>query len=259
MLDRLSALGGDGAVRLELKGSLARLTFDNPDRSNALSGPMMRQLQDAVDRLQDFDGVAVVLRGEGLRSFCAGADLALVRAAVDEPLLGQAMNEAMTGLTNRLRALPLLSVAAIEGAAVGGGAEMATVADFRVMSRTAHIRFVHARLGLSPGWGGGARLQEIVGRTAALRMLGGALKVDAQTALAWGLVDAICEPGDAETAATALLEPYLQLPKASVRGAKRLVASPETEGEVFRSLWGAPDMRAALGPVRTKLNPSGER
>ena len=251
MLDRLSALGGSGIVRLELDGPVARLTFDNPERSNALSGRMMRQLQEAVDRLQDFAGVAVVLRGEGLRSFCAGADLALVRAALDEPVLGASMNEAMTGLTNRLRGLPLLSVAAVEGAAVGGGAEMATVADFRVMSKTAHIRFVHARLGLSPGWGGGARLREIVGRDHALRMLAGALKVDATTALAWGLVDAVCEPGEAESAAMALLQPYMRLPRASVRGAKQLIANPESEGEVFRSLWGGPAMRAAL-------NPSGE-
>lgn len=248
MLDELARLGGEGAVRLDRDDSIARLLFDNPDRRNAMSGRMLREFKVAVEQLEAWSGVAVVLRGAGERSFCAGADLTLVRAALDRPALGQAMCALMQDLTARLSRASVISVAAIEGAAVGGGAEMATTADFRVMSRTAHIRFVHARLGLSPGWGGGGRLLRLVGRRHALRLLGSARKVSAEEALNLGLVDALCEPGAAEEAATALLKPYLRLPQASVRGAKRLVASPNQEAQVFGSLWGGPAMRAALNP-----------
>lgn len=251
MLDQLARLGGEGAVRLDRDGSIARLLFDNPGRRNAMSGRMLRDFKGAVEQLEAWSGVAVVLRGGGERSFCAGADLTLVRAALDRPELGQAMCALMQNLTARLSRASVISVAAIEGAAVGGGAEMATAADFRVMSRTAHIRFVHARLGLSPGWGGGGRLLRLVGRRQALQLLGSARKVSAEEALEVGLVDALCEPGTAETAAAEFLEPFLRLPSASVRGAKRLVANPTHEAQVFSSLWGGPAMRAAL-------NPSGE-
>ena len=248
MLDELASLGSEGAVRLDRDTPVGRLLFDNPSRSNAMSGPMLRDFKGAVEELEGWDGLAVVLRGAGDRSFCAGADRALVRAALDRPELGRAMCSVMQDLTARLNGAPVISVAAIEGAAVGGGAEMATAADFRVMSRTAHIRFVHARLGLSPGWGGGGRLLRLVGRRHALRLLATARRVSADEALDLGLVDVLCEPGHAEAAAREFLAPFVRLPKTAVRGAKRLVANPDEEGEVFGSLWGEPAMRAAFSP-----------
>lgn len=248
MRERLRAVGGPGAVLLDLEGPVARLTLANAARSNALSGTMLAQLSEAVDRLEDWDsGLGLVLRGEGCRCFCAGADLALVRQGLDDPGFGRAMAQWMHALTARLRGLPLISVAAIEGAAIGGGAELATVADFRVMSRSANIRFVHATLGLSPGWGGGGRLVELIGRRQALGLLAGARRTDAQQALELGLADRLCPPDESEESARALLQAYEGLPLASVRAAKSLVAEPARELELFASLWGGPAMRAAIG------------
>ncbi len=247
MLRRLRALGGGGVVRLDLQAPVALLTLDHPERSNALSGTMLAGLAEAVDRLEAWeDGIGLILRGAGLRCFCAGADLGLVGAGLDTPELAEGMAELMHELTARLRGLPLISVAAIEGAAVGGGAELCTATDFRVMSSEAHIRFVHARLGLSPGWGGGGRLVEIVGRQGALRLLAGARRVNAWQAQDLGLVDRICPPGEAESTARQLLNRYERLPRPSVRAAKALVARPEDELAIFLDLWGGEEMRAAI-------------
>lgn len=234
-------------MRLDLLAPVALLTLDHPERSNALSGTMLGELADAVDRLEAWeDGIGLILRGAGLRCFCAGADLGLVHAGLGTPGMAEGMAELMHGLTARLRGLPLISVAAIEGAAVGGGAELCTAADFRVMSSEAHIRFVHARLGLSPGWGGGARLVEIVGRRAALRLLAGAGRVNARQAQDLGLVDRICPPGEAESTAREILNRYERLPRTSVRAAKALVAHPEDELAIFVDLWGGDAMREAI-------------
>ena len=89
-------------------------------------------------------------------------------------------------------------MAVVEGGAVGGGAELATACDFRIMHKAAKIRFKHILLGLTPGWGGGSRLTSIVGRRHALRMMAGAVAVDATEALRTGLVDEVVEMTEEE-------------------------------------------------------------
>ncbi len=71
----------------------------------------------------------------------------------------------------RLHSLPILSIAAVDGYAMGGGAELATACDLRVMSRRSVVQFVQLKMGVTPGWGGGTRLVRMVGREKALEML----------------------------------------------------------------------------------------
>ncbi|MCB9745938.1 MAG: enoyl-CoA hydratase/isomerase family protein [Alphaproteobacteria bacterium] len=276
--EALRAQRGGGQVRLELGGPVARLLLDRPEAANALSGAMLLELERCVEVLEASVGpaedetavrlpndgggslpVALLLRGAGLRAFCAGSDLSLVKANLDRPELAVALARFMHALTERLRALPLITVACIEGAAVGGGAELATACDHRVLSRGGFIRFVHARLGLSPGWAGGARLVGLVGRRRALELLTTAKKVSAARALEWGLVDRLAAPGEVEDVARRLLAPALAMPPASVRAAKRLVHAADTlplaqalevERACFESLWGGDAQVAALAKVR---------
>ncbi|MCB9742996.1 MAG: enoyl-CoA hydratase/isomerase family protein [Alphaproteobacteria bacterium] len=263
----LAARGGGGEVQLTVDGPIARLVLDRPEAANALSGAMLLSLEQAVARLEQAVAeapalggpVGLIVRGAGERAFCAGSDLTLVRANLDRPELAAALAAFMHQLTERLRALPLVSVAAIEGAAVGGGAELATACDYRVLSRSGFIRFVHARLGLSPGWAGGARLVGLLGRRRALELLSTARRVSAARALDWGLVDRLSDPGQAEAQAHALLAPVLRSAPASVRAAKRLVHAADTtpvaqaleqERAVFESLWGGPAQARALSKGR---------
>jgi ethylmalonyl-CoA/methylmalonyl-CoA decarboxylase len=252
-----NALGGDGRVHLhDEDDGLAVLTLDHPAASNALSGPMIAALDEAVDRLAD-DGErrALLIRAVGGKTFCAGADLKVVRAQVDSSDFAQRMSLFMRDLTERVAGLPLVSAVALDGSAIGGGAELCTCADWRFIAQDATIRFVHAKLGISPGWGGGGRLTRLIGRGPALRLLTTARLVEAEEALGVGLVDGVAPPGGAEAMARARLAELLVHPAASVRALKGLVhaadrldpvAAARVEGEAFVGLWGGPAMKEAL-------------
>ena len=255
MRERLRALGGGGEVRVEHDGAFATLWLDHPESANALSGKMLAELADAVDQLERWPGAFVVARGAGRRSFCAGADLRMVRDQLASPEDGLAMCRYMQGLTTRLADVPQVTVAAIEGAALGGGAELATAFDLRVVGARARLAFVQVRLGLSPGWGGGVRLVQLVGRQLALDLLGSGRSVLGEEAVALGLADAVAPDGSVVEHAVRYLERFSAGAPESVRAAKRVVRAASTSGQdeafavtarAFGDLWGGPANRRAL-------------
>ncbi|CAM9342552.1 unnamed protein product, partial [Hapterophycus canaliculatus] len=256
--DRLRSLG-PGAISLSLddEKGLATLVLDNHDRRNALSGKMMVQLADAVDKLERWaPGVALVLHGAG-GNFCAGADLSLAREHLVTGSDGGLMSALMSDTLTRLRSLPLISVAAVDGAAIGGGAELCTSCDFRIASSDSSIRFVQVKMGVSTGWGGGGRLVSIVGRRAALRLLGWSPAITADEGLAIGLLDAVAaEGGGALAEAQRFLSGVLkQDSREAVRAVKNVVAAADHplstelrcfEQDQFSALWGAAHNRSSV-------------
>lgn len=242
MRDKLRKMGGGGSVDLTWKGPVATLTLNNEASRNAVSGEMMAQLGDAVDALEESAGIGLILRGAGDKAFCAGAHLDFVEGVRGNAAMAALMCATMQDTTHRLRNLQLVSVSAIEGGAWGGGAELITATDFRVMSRGGVVRFVHAARGLAPGWGGGVRLPSVVGRQNALRLLCTAAEVRDQEALRMGLVDQLCEPGGALEAAETLLAPMSELRPESIRACKSMVSATEAVAYVealtaFTSAW----------------------
>ncbi|KAK1947826.1 Ethylmalonyl-CoA decarboxylase [Phytophthora citrophthora] len=191
----------------------AVVEIHNPSARNALSGKMMAQLSDAVALLENpkvHDKLnAVVLRGTG-GWFCAGADLRFARQELNSPEAGAAMGALMVDTLTRFRRLPLVSFAAIEGGAFGGGAELATACDFRIIENSAVIQFVQSRMGVVPGWGGGARLYKIVGRRNALRLLCTAEKISSDRAIQLNLADEVFNVSeeDSSAAITSFMEPF---------------------------------------------------
>ncbi|GMF16125.1 unnamed protein product [Phytophthora lilii] len=189
----------------------AVLEIHNPSARNALSGKMMAQLADIVSLLEDPEVHrklnAVVLRGTG-GWFCAGADLRVARQELNSREAGAAMGALMVDTLTRFRRLPLVSIAAIEGGAFGGGAELATACDFRIIENDAVIQFVQSRMGVVPGWGGGARLYKIVGRQNALRLLCTAEKISSQHALRLNLADEVFN-ATTETASSAAISSFV--------------------------------------------------
>ncbi|KFV77223.1 Ethylmalonyl-CoA decarboxylase, partial [Dryobates pubescens] len=187
---KLQQLAG-GSINLSKEDNgIAILTLNNPKLMNAFTGTMMLELQEKVTELESWkDGKGLIIYGAG-NTFCSGSDLNAVKA-ISNPqassslkvfissLLQDGMNMCMfmQNTLTRLMRLPLISVALVQGKAFGGGAELATACDFRLMSPGSELRFVHRLMGLAPGWGGGARLVRIVGTGAALRLLSGATAV----------------------------------------------------------------------------------
>lgn len=241
----------DGAVRLELGPRLARLVIDNPGSRHAMTAAMMSDLGAAVVQLSEWDGAAVILTSSDDRAFCAGGHLREVAQHLTVGEAGLTMSCAMATVLDGLLNLPVVSVAAIRGPAVGGGAEIATATDFRVISQTASLHFAQARLGVAPGWGGSARLALHVGSKRALRVLASAASVTAGQALDLGLVDRV--DTDALTAAGAFLEPMLKNPTGSLRAIKKQIVAARgplrlgyEEAHAFIEVWGTEAHRRAM-------------
>lgn len=235
----------EGHVRLDASMPIAKITLDFPAARNALTVSMMGELAEAVSVLRNFAGVAVIVCANG-PVFCSGGHLEDVQTALLEPGRGLAMARAMTAVLDALLELPCITVAAVNGPALGGGAEILTACDHRVLSRAASVRFVQAKLGIAPGWGGAHRLMRHVGRGTALRWLSTAATVSPDDALAAGFADSVVD-GDAVAGAGAFLAPVLALPHDAIRAVKaQLVGARDDEASPFAAVWGSDVHRAAL-------------
>ena len=263
----LQLAGESPSVELSKLGtSTAIVTLKNPASRNALTGKMMAELADVVDQLETNPDLqrslsSVIVRGDD-GFFCAGAD---IRVAADHLLSkegGNAMSTLMIDSLTRLRHLPYVTIAAIEGGAVGGGAELATATDYRILDESANIRFVQALMGVSPGWGGATRLVRLVGRARALELLGTACACNAAACYEIGLVTQTVPKHEMDRWIVTKLEAFVHAHPAVLHAAKRVVAGCEdlptfeeaiaNEHEIFLTLWDGEANRAALAAAKNK-------
>lgn len=187
---------GEGSITFVKKGEIGEIIISNPSKRNALSGRMINQLVDIVDNLNevnDSDILAVILRGQTCNhpTFCSGLDLNLAKTIINTSEIGMKMCHTMTDTLNTLRNAKFLSFAYISGYALGGGAELSTSCDYRIMTNNAIIGFIHITINASPGWGGAHRLYDIIGRNQTLHLLCSGAKIDAKHAYDIKLCDKI--------------------------------------------------------------------
>lgn len=202
---------------------VATITLNRPERRNAFTTAMVDAWADAlVAAAADEQVRAVVVTGAG-GAFCSGVDLAEFKGAARSPM---AEKRFLTDHVHRVaRAVEVLEkplIAAMDGAAVGAGMDMALMCDYRVGSATTRLSEAYIRVGLVPGDGGTWLLPRIVGRSRALRMLWTGEFVDAQEALTLGLLDEVADDSLArarEFAAQVAAQPPLavQMIKRAVR------------------------------------------
>ena len=207
------------------EGRLARLTLNRPERRNAFSAELMREMIAAAAELaarRDLD--AVIVSGSG-GVFSAGADLKdSTRWAGGAPLLEQRETASLGGRMARAwEELPQVTIAAIEGYAVGGGLALSAALDWRVIARDAFVSLPEISLGIPLTWGTLPRLVNLVGPARAKRLAILCERVSAETALAIGLVDEVCEPGTALAAAEEIAMKVLEKPKHSVMMTKETI------------------------------------
>ncbi|TNE92885.1 MAG: enoyl-CoA hydratase/isomerase family protein [Deltaproteobacteria bacterium] len=263
LLDRLAEKvpASSGRVELTVEGRLARLHVHHPEARNALTVGMMRQLAEHVRTLNSDTRVCALLltSAEG-GAFCAGGHLREVQRALGTPTAGHQMALAMGEVLDVLSDLPVVSFAALEGPAIGGGAELAITPDFRVMGADSSLHFVHTRLGVVPGWGGAGRLVDAVGRDRALRLLLDARPLSPERCEVLEIAE-IAAAGEAEDAAMARIEQVLRRGDAA-RAAKAAVVarrqrSPEAralEAAAFGSVWGSEGHKEALARVLERIS-----
>ena len=194
----------DNRIRLERKNRIAIVFMDRPEKKNAFDAAMFEALEKVTRELEQDLPRAVVLTGADDRSFCAGFDINLENPMTEEFL--DAVNKKDTALAgkliNRMRRavdgfvnLPVPLIAAVNGSAYGGGVELATRCDLRVMDIGAELCFSEVRLGLMPDWGGGACLARLVGHAHAADLILTARVVKADEALRMGLINRVSDKG----------------------------------------------------------------
>ncbi|MBM3554350.1 MAG: 2-(1,2-epoxy-1,2-dihydrophenyl)acetyl-CoA isomerase [Alphaproteobacteria bacterium] len=202
-------------LRLEIAEDVATLTLDRPDTLNALSLTMVDELRTALKDAVGRGARALLITGAG-RGFCSGADLAagagdagLASSEFDIP---KEMDARHNPLVRELAALPIPTVAAVNGVAAGGGMSLALACDIALAGRSASFIQVFCRIGLIPDMGSTWFLPRLAGaaRAKGLALLGD--KLSAETAAQWGLIWAVVEDA-------ALMEEARRL-------AKRLAAGP---------------------------------
>lgn len=206
-------------------GSIAEITLANPPL-NLVTRALLADLNAVVRQLRrdaasDPALRVVVVHQGGARAFCAGSDMTEFDEVAEDPAASKTVLE-----DHLLRSLAELSVpviAAIEGAALGGGLELALAADLRVCGRSATLGLPEAAIGGVAG-SGSQRLARLVGPARAKQLLFTASALDAATALSWGVVNEVVDDGAALSAARALAARICQQAPLSVRLSKRLVA-----------------------------------
>jgi enoyl-CoA hydratase/carnithine racemase len=229
-----------GAVTLSVQDCVAVITVDRPGARNAIS----LQTMDALDAALDAAGGAnvLVIRGGGDRAFISGGDLKdLARIRDFDGAVDMALR--MRRLCDRLATFPAPVLAALNGHALGGGAEVCVAADIRVAAPDVTIAFNQSRLAIMPAWGGAERLAGIVGRPQALLLSTTGERVDAAEAHRIGLLDRVYPRESFEGCWRALAESIAQGP---AREIKKVIAAaaphhhPDLEAPAareFAALW----------------------
>jgi enoyl-CoA hydratase/carnithine racemase len=175
-------------VDLELDDGLAVITIDRPEARNAIAPETMEQLDAALDGAEG--ATALVVKGAGDRAFVSGGDLKQLAALRTEEDAA-AMARQMRGVCDRIANFPGVTVAVLNGHALGGGAEFAVAADIRLAAADIKIGFNQVALEIMPAWGGAERLVELVGYSKALLLAGTGTILSAAEAERVGLIDKV--------------------------------------------------------------------
>jgi len=201
--DRAAAPG-----HLSVSGGIAWLVLDDPAKKvNTLSSRIIEWFEEQIARVEREAPQGLVILSGKPGTFVAGADIEELEA-LEETSEVLALLRRGHALTARLAALPMPTVAAIDGTCLGGGLELALACDFRVAAESdaTRIGLPEVQLGLIPGLGGTQRLPRLIGVPDALDLILTSRRMPAKKALRLGVVDAICHPADLREAAVRLIE-----------------------------------------------------
>jgi len=209
-------------VLFEKSGGFALITLNRPEAMNSLSLQMLAELGEALDQAAfDPELRCVILTGAGAKAFCAGADLK-ERAGMNEVEVRRTVSTIRRTM-DLIENLPMPTIAAVNGAALGGGTEMALACDLRVVSETAKMGLTETSLAIIPGGGGTQRLPRIIGKAKAKELVFTARRIGADEALAIGLANRVSTPETLLEDARALAAEIAKNGPLALRAAKRAI------------------------------------
>ena len=184
----------------------------------------MLGLEGILDELELDPPAAVAFRGAGDRAFVSGGDLkefAAIRAT-DE---ARAMATRMRDILDRIAGLRSVTIAELNGHALGGGAELAIACDLRIGADDVKLGFSQARLGITPAWGGIERLTDLVGRARAIYLMGTGVAISAEHGARWGLIEDMIPRRDFDERTHALLADLGSRPATVLTSIKEIVST----------------------------------
>ena len=200
------------------EGPLLTLTLNRPQALNALNAQVLDDLDAALDAVDLSTVRCLILTGAGDKAFAAGADIAAM--ADMGPEEAAAFSRRGNQVFRRIETVPLPTIAAVNGYALGGGCELSMACDIRLCSENAIFGQPEVTLGITPGFGGTQRLMRLIGMGRAKELIFSARNVKAAEALSIGLVNAVCPAEELLPAAKKLAERIAKNAPIAVRACK---------------------------------------
>lgn len=209
-------------VLLEKKGHIAVATINRPKALNALNSQVLEDIDQLVEQVKADDEIrALVITGSGEKAFVAGADIGEMSTLTKAE--GEAFGKKGNDVFRKLETLPVPTIAAVNGFALGGGCELSMSCDIRICADTAVFGQPEAGLGITPGFGGTQRLARLVGLGMAKQLIYTAKNIKADEALRIGLVNAVYPLAELMPAAEKLAETIAKNAPIAVRACKKAI------------------------------------
>lgn len=234
-------------VSLKNDGAVAVVTLNNPPH-NLLTSIFLEQYCSALEQASA-DGARAILIKSDLRHFCAGADVGALSAGTLDA----------SAILSRLESIPVPTIAALNGAVLGGGLELALACDFIVAAESAEIGAVEVHIGLAPLLGAVQRLVKLAGpaRAREIAMLGRRYKPEVLER--WGVINLVVADEEIGCAALSLARQFAAGPTVAIAGIKKLVniainegtqAADQANGSALEAMWQSEDLQTGLKAMR---------
>ena len=209
-------------ILLEKKGLIAVATINRPKALNALNSQVLEDLNELVDIVNADEEIrALVLTGAGEKAFVAGADIGEMSTLTKAE--GEAFGKKGNDVFRKLETMPIPTIAAINGFALGGGCELSMSCDIRICADTAVFGQPEVGLGITPGFGGTQRLARLVSPGMAKQLIYTARNIKADEALRIGLVNAVYPAAELLAAAEKMAETIAKNAPIAVRACKKAI------------------------------------
>ncbi len=252
---------GDARVELQFESHFAMLTLNRPEKLNALDFEMLLALQRAADLIDQSEARVAIITGAGEKSFCAGGDIEAWSSWPQDDFGWRWVKQGHRSF-DALARLKIPMIAALNGHCLGGGLELATVADFRIAEVQSKMGLPETSLGIIPGWSGTQRAVRRFGAQVVRRMALGGEIFQGDDVLALGLADQVVAKGEALNAARAMAEKISQRsPKATaltklminIAEGEEREASVETLGGLIAA--SSDELKIGVAAFKGKVKP----
>jgi len=251
-------------LKIERRDRIAFVTINRPDKLNALNAQAKSELKELfLDLQKDADVDVVILTGSGEKAFVAGTDIKEL-TTLDEPS-GRRFSEAGQAVFNLIENLGKPVIAAVNGYALGGGAELALACHIRIASDNAKFGQPEVSLGIIPGYGGTQRLARLVGKGRAMEMILTGEQVDAPEALRIGLVNKVVSLPELMKSAESMAQKIVSKGQLAVRSAlmainaadeASLASGQSFEAELFGRCCASEDFKEGTSAFLEKRKPA---